>query len=214
MKARNDEPTDAHLDRLLGGKPDLGVSEREQVLERVLKRTAPIPSPVRSRWLLVRWALAMGVVVAIAVPVISQLDSDGREELTARGGGTPSRPSFSLSCLNDGRPGPCLRGSKLVFEVAPAGFRAFAAVAEGPEGSTIWYFPRSGQSTSVDVSTLGKRGVLSEAVVLDDSPGQYLVHGLFTHRALTREEIREVLGANSAMETAGGIRVMLRLEVR
>src|SRR5262245_12685440 len=125
--------SDAELDRLLGGKPDLSVTEREALLGAVLDRAQPRPRR-SARWLIGGFAAVAAVALAAVVVV-----PDPQPDLTPRGGAIT--PSLTLSCLVDGRVAPCARGAKLVFELAPAGHSAFAAVAEAPDGSTLWLFP-------------------------------------------------------------------------
>jgi hypothetical protein len=181
-------PSDAQLDRLLGNRPSFGVTERESVLARVLEASAE-PSYRRApAWW---WLLRAGATAAAAVALVFALSPRRAEdEFAARGAAL--RPSFSLSCLVDGQPGPCRRGSKLVFELRPERFESFAAVAEGPDGTTLWLFPSGAENASADVTHLGSRGVLEEAVTLDVA-GEYVVYGLFSHERLDRDSIRRAL---------------------
>lgn len=188
MNKTTSRTSDAQLDRLLGNRPSFGVTEREAVLSRVLEASA-VPSDRRApAWW---WLLGAGSTAAVAVALVFALSPRRAEdEFAARG--TALRPSFSLSCLVDGQPGPCRRGSRLVFELRPGHFESFAAVAEGPDGTTLWLFPSGTEEASVDVTHLGSRGVLGQAVTLD-VPGEYVIYGLFTHERLSRDSIRRAL---------------------
>ena len=158
------------------------------MLSRVLEATTERSTRLAPAW---RWLLGTGAAAAVAVALVFALPSRrAADELTARG--AASRPSFSLSCLVDGQPGPCRRGSKLVFELRPERFESFAAVAEGPDGTTLWLFPSGAEKASADVTHLGSRGVLGEAVTLDVA-GEYVVYGLFSHERLDRDSIRRAL---------------------
>ncbi len=60
---------DEQLDRLLGARPDLGVSERERVESQVLERTAQFDraeAPQRG-W---RWLTKVGGLVALATALL------------------------------------------------------------------------------------------------------------------------------------------------
>lgn len=196
-------PTDEQLDRLLGGRAHLGVSEREQVLERVLARSAASPPRRVSRpWL---WAVGLAAASVIAIVVWKPAEPD----LVARG--QPTRPSLTLSCLVDGQVAPCARGAKLAFQVTPGSYSSFAAIAEAPDGTTLWLYPSTEPGRSVDLTGLGASGVIPEAVVLDGPPGEYVVTGLFTTRPLTRTELRE---AFAHPEASGAATVTRRVEAR
>lgn len=183
-----DDPTDAQLDRLLGDSPELGVSEREAMLESILTRTTV--SPPLSAFGRLRWLVAGTALVVFPALYFAVLRGEG-EQLVARG--AAFRPSFSMSCIVEGRAAPCQRGGKLVFLVAPAGFEAFAAIARTPDGTTLWLFPSAVDASSVDVRRLGSGGALDEAVLLDGQPGAYVVQGIFSHAPLSRDAVRAAL---------------------
>ncbi len=181
----NRDPSDDRLDRLLGGSPDLGVSEQEAILDEVLAKTAGAPA---RRW--VRWLVPLAAVTA-ALLVVLLVRSRSPEEWTARGGSLA--PSVELSCLVEGRAAPCERGAKLVFTLTPRGASAFAAIAEAPDGETIWLVPGGRDATSAELSSLSAGGVLDRAAVLDGPRGHYTVHAVFSKRPLTRDELRAAL---------------------
>jgi hypothetical protein len=170
------------LDRLLGGRAHLSVTEREAMLEQVLQR-AP---GRRRRALTLGWVAAACATLAAVLVWVGPLRSD--DELTARGG--PLQPSFSVTCVADGRATQCRAGARLAFEVSPRGFAAFAAVAEAPDGTTVWLFPSHGATHSVELRGDGGTVTLPEAVELDGPPGDYTIHALFSQRPLSRDELR------------------------
>jgi hypothetical protein len=182
-------PTDEALDRLLGNRPALGLTEREAVRSRVLSSTSVSPArPAPWRWLAVGAAsLAAAGVVLLIVRGPGRVD----DELTARG--APPRPHFSVSCLVEGHPAPCRPGAKLVFALEPRGFEAFAAVAEAPDGTTVWLFPARDGETAADATRLLPGGLLDQVVTLDGPPGGYVVYGVFSHRRLDRDDVRRAL---------------------
>lgn len=178
--------TSSEIDRLLGGRAHLSVTEREAMLERVLENHAP--ERPRARWLL-RWGVALAALVVATVYVgRSSLEVD----LVARG--ATLRPSFTVACVTEGQAGRCQRGAKLAFAVSPRGYRAFAAVAEAPDGTTLWLYPSEEQGRSVALSSPdGGPITLENAVLMDGPAGAYVIHALFSPRALVREEIRSAL---------------------
>lgn len=175
----SEQPSDAQLDRLLGGSPDLGVGEKEAILTEVLARTAA-PVPVWKRPL--SW-LALAGTVAAAVLVVVLTRPPPEDEFTPRG--TPLASSFTASCVS----GACKPGDKLALSVEPRDRGSLALVAETPDGTTVWVFPRTSEGVSLTVSA----GPLSDALVLDGPPGAWVLHAVFTARPLTREEVKSAL---------------------
>jgi hypothetical protein len=114
-------------------------------------------------------------------------------------------PSFQPSCLSlGGSPGPCVPGGRIVFRVEPAGYGAFSALAETPEGNTVWYFPGADRPDSVDLQNLPKTGVLGQVAVVpaDSVAGEYVLHGVFSRVPLGKDEIREALSTGRPDATA------------
>lgn len=182
---KHTEPTDDRLDRLLGDSRELGVTEREDMLAAVLERTAP----ARPRFL--PW-LALAAATALATVIVVLVRQPIDDELTPRGNKLAA--SFTLSCLVNGAAAPCEVGAKLAFGVAPRGYRSFAAVAEAPDGTTVWLFPHS-----IDVSALGPGGVIEEAVLIDGPRGTWVVHGVFGPRPFSRDELRAAIADPTAL---------------
>jgi hypothetical protein len=184
--------SDAKIDRILGGKDRLAVTEKEAILEQVLGRTLPAPARARP-FFLPAWAWgALGLL--LLSPVVYLIARPAAPEFTARGGS--SGPGFSISCLQaDGQVAACAQGGRMVFKLAPSGFMAFAAVAEAPDGTTLWYFPGGERTHGLDLHALVSSGLLQEAIEIGDDhpPGEYVVHGLFSATPLSRDEVREAL---------------------
>ena len=179
------KPEDEELERLLGGKRWLGVSRRDAVLEQVLARTSPRPK-VRL------WAaLAAGLGVAATAVLLMLFRPTPEPEFATRG--STLRPSFTFSCVEDGHPAPCTRGASVVFDVRPAGFGAFGAVMETPDGATVWIFPSGARSESIDLHALGEHGVLPEGLKLEGPAGGYVIHAVFSQAPLNKDALRRAL---------------------
>lgn len=182
---------DSQLDRLLGDKPDLGVSEREAIEEKLFAKldlqAGSAPAPSRWRWL---WAVgAVGAASLAAVLLMRQ--PPPTEELTPRG--APAlKPSFAAACIANQEVVPCARGTKLAFELTPQGYPYFAAVIEAPNGKTLWAYPRGDDGFSLDLRNAAN-GIVNDALLLDGPPGTYVVHGLFSREPLNKRGVREAM---------------------
>jgi len=179
------------LDRLLSDCRRLSVTEKEEILERVLDATA---QPAPRAWGALRWALVASPVVLLLVPAFWFSSRSVDAEFTARGGSFVA-PTFHALCLDEsGGESPCRAGHRLVFRTAAAPpFNAFAAFALSPAGETLWYFPGSGHPTSVPIAA--GEGVIDTAIAIDAShpPGRYEVFGVFSEVPLTKEAIRQAV---------------------
>jgi hypothetical protein len=183
--------SDAELDRILAGRNQLGVTEKEEILARVLQTTSP---PRRTRpFVLPAWAWGATAVVLLA-PALFFLAHRPISEFAARGG--EAVPSFVVSCLSpEGRGSACAPGGKMVFQIDPGPFRAFAAIAEAPDGTTLWYFPGGDRAFGIDLTGLKPNGLLEEAISIGSAgpAGEYVIHGLFSERPLSKNEVRDAI---------------------
>jgi hypothetical protein len=188
--------TDAQLDRLLAGRDQLSVREKEQALERVLARTARhTPGAAMLPRMIPRWGFAFAGLALLVPVVLFFARSRWQGELTARGGGALA-PTFEVSCLSgSGETASCTRGDRMVFWISPGRFRAFAALALAPDGKTLWYFPNDESATSVDLAGSKWPGMLGRAAVIDGShvPGSYSLYGVFSSEPLSKEQIRRAI---------------------
>jgi hypothetical protein len=146
-------------------------------------------APKRRRWR-VSAILAALVVLVFAVVAYVTLWAI-RVTLLSR-----ERPSFSASCLSlGGGPGPCVPGGRIVFHLKPAGFDSFSALAETPEGRTVWFFPGDDRPTSISLSGLPASGTPREVAVIpgDSTAGEYVLRGVFSRAPLEKDAVREAL---------------------
>ena len=181
--------TDSQLDRLLGGKPDLGVSEREAIEEKLFEKLGPQTAAAPSRW---RWLWAVGSVGAVTLAAFMLMPrAETIEELTPRGTAVV-KPSFAVACIANQEEVPCARGTKLAFELTPQGYPFFSAVIEAPNGKTLWAYPRGDDGLSLDLRTAAN-GIVSDALLLDGPPGTYVVHGLFSNQPLNKGGVRQAM---------------------
>ena len=201
MKKRPTKTDDRYeAARLLSGRDRLSVLEKEDILDGVLARgTLKVPSRATSFFKARRVVAALALGGATAVTLF--LVTSGRysvDELTSRGATLKSTPSFKVACAE----GDCHQGDKLLFQLenaAPALY--FAAYAQRDDGVVLWYFPGESHATSVPVSMTTAGGILAEAVVLgpEHRPGAYRVVGIFSPQALSKNAIKNALGAEPAL---------------
>jgi len=183
--------------RLLSGQDRLSIIEKEQILQAVLQA-----KPVGERSL--PWGLTMRLGAATAglllvVWMAWFIADPAPGAFTSRG--TSDRGSFALACLGQGSGLHCQRGDRLLFRVSPpAGKPFFSAIANRPDGVTLWYFPSDeGQSVPIDQNNF--QGVLSVGVAMgeDHLHGRIEVLGLFSAMPLNKAQIRaRVLSAPAA----------------
>jgi len=180
------------IPRLLAGRDRLSRPEKEEILEAVLAGVAPARS---TRWW---WLTAPAVVAAAAVTLLVAApwrESGPRDELAARGGGTPSA-ALKLHCAE-----ACTTGAKLLFDLdGTSGYRYFAAFARRGDGVVLWYFPDTPEGTSVDLDAAKTSGVLDRSIVLggEHTPGRYQIYGVFSQAPLTRAQLHEAFTGDSA----------------
>lgn len=166
------------IPRLLAGRDRLSRLEKEEILEKVLSRSAPR----RTRWW---WAALPAVALAAVVFVIALPGSHKESEFTARGGGKPIA-AFTPSCS------PCTPGGTLLFDTHGTTYRYFAAFARRSDGTVLWYFPAEA-GASLDLGNQPTHGVLDRGIAIgpEHTPGTYRVYGVFSDQPLTRAQIRE-----------------------
>lgn len=176
---------DRQLGRLLAGRDEPSILEKEEVLRTVLARSR---RRKRTRWSFgVLGAIGAAAAWALVVPT---------DEFTPRGDATRS-VDFSVRC-GSSPPGRCKLGEVLQFEVGSgAGHRFFAAFARDGRGRVVWYYPAPGdrslslgENTGTDAPEL-----LQYAVELGDPHGEgtYTVVGLFSGHPLTRDQLKAAL---------------------
>lgn len=199
------ELNESRLARLLSGRDQPSVIEKEALFERIRRRTAP-----RRRLRFVKWTafVLASSSAAIAAIGIGLIDRSG-SEFTARGGRIPSS-SFTLACVDQKGPSPCRQNSKLSFRLEPADdSEYFAAFARRSDQTIIWYYPDR-DSRSPSIATQTERRFLKEGIRLgpEHPPGRYSIYGVFSKKPLTRREIRAALG--DALVGDGAVQVVRR----
>jgi hypothetical protein len=197
------------LGRLLSGRNEPSVLEKEAALELVL---AQVGAPPR-RWPwgarvaaagLPAFAAALAVVLVFFVGSPSG-DIASEDGFQARGDGTnASVASFALRCVNEdpaaaSRPDDveCRQGTVLGFSASPpTGKTHFAAFAQRSDGAVLWYFPEAGGQSASLKAEGGAKAVLPRGVPLgaEHPPGSYEVYGVFSSTPLSRERLRKILG--------------------
>ncbi len=210
-----------HLARLLSGRNEPSVLEKEALFERIVSGNQARAGIWRS------WGLPLGLVTSVAGALVAVLVvlrparralSDEVSAFESRGAATQG-PSVRLACVDEAQEVECSLGKTLIFEVArlPAGSRYFAAFArrsgDGDGGAAmLWYFPTAqGRSEAIDE----RHSVLSQAVRLGPphTPGDYDVYTVFTTSPRTRAELKAALG--EALAPKDGMVVVKRhIELR
>jgi hypothetical protein len=180
------------IPRLLSGRNRLSRPEKDEILANVLGEVTP-GRRVRGRHG-VLLALAGAVGILVLVPLAMRGGPDGARDAAFSARGISSAAAgFELVCP-DGRPGICLQGDTLLFDLSgSAGHDYFAAFARHQDGTVIWYFPESPDGKSLELARSLSEGVLRRGVAVGDEhqPGRYRVHGIFSDTALTRDDIKE-----------------------
>ncbi len=168
------EPTDAELARLLSGRVGPSVQDKERIFEAVFKQI----TPPRRTWQIFAGVLATAAALTLGVFAAS---SPPQPEFGVRGSATEN---VGLRCVQGGQPSDCRSGSTLTFQLTVDDKPFFAAFARTSDGSVIWYLPSIGARSARDVG--GQGFVLGAAEPLE-------VFGLFTDRAMTRDELKQEL---------------------
>lgn len=184
---------DRDLARLLSGRREPSVLEKEEVFARVLDQLEPRARPRRVRWAI---AAALTVAAAAAALLLRVQLQEGGEQFAARGG-QARKPALRALCVETGQQGACPAHGTLAFELEPQGYGYAALFARAEDGSLTWYFPRAdGQSLSLH----GARGLpLRQGVRLGDSqpPGRYELVLVLSRAPLARAEVKARLAGGS-----------------
>ncbi|MCB9555563.1 MAG: hypothetical protein H6707_05615 [Deltaproteobacteria bacterium] len=206
-------------EQLLSQRSDrLPVSRKERVFERVIARQAP----ARSQTNLLRWFAwsATAALVALTIPLfLLSRQPLSPSPFSARGATTASSPAMWLGCgvasaAASGVP-RCRHGARLVFRLDGVAQRShFAAVAEGPRGTTFWYFPADATQRSLQLSGAGEL-IVPRAVVIgkDHPPGRYTVYGVLSSRPLSQDDVRSALGDTQGASRSAFTIISRKLEV-
>lgn len=176
---------DRDLARLLSGRAEPSVLEKEAMLDRILTEVEPQRRSRRLRWL---WA-APALAAAALWLLIPRFALD---EFAARGP-NPPLASFHVICLETGAVGTCPSGGTLAFEVDPRARGFIAVLARATDGRVIWYLPPAdGKSWPLREA---REGVLRHGIKLGSAQpvGRYEVIALLSERPLDRAEIRREL---------------------
>ena len=183
---------DPQLNRLLAGRDELTQADKDEVLDQVFAKLPAEPAARRpglfAPWM--RWALAGLGLVLLAPAGYLILAKSARDEFKARGP-ADANPGFAVFCAADMAEGRCARGGKLLFRVEPRGARHFAALSLDEGGAVVWLF------TDAPLDALGADGLLGVGVPLgpEHAAGRHEVVGVFSDRALSKDEIRALLEA-------------------
>lgn len=179
---------DEQLARLLSGRNEPSVLQKEREFEQVMRDVGPGGVQRRGR---VVAGLATAAAAAALLWTMTPLDSAPPEDQwTVRGATDQGR--FEIHCKGAGP--RCQAGATLLFEVHPSDDAPhFAAFAQRDDGTVIWYMPSpEGRSPAVDTQT----PLLPTGIVLgpEHPPGVYTVYGAFSAGGLTRQELKHHLG--------------------
>ena len=187
------------LGRLLAGRNESSVLEKEAALDRMLDLVDP-PQNNNLRWLSAAVpALAVAASIAFLMKAEAPLmpTAPGTEREFVSRGSLTSSISFRCLTADEQAPSECVPGALLAFgpTLAP-GKPYFAAFAVRDDGSLIWYFPAAGEVSITLKPAADGVAVVPRAVPLgsEHPTGQYEVYGVFMERPLTREDIQQALG--------------------
>jgi len=175
---------DRDLARLLSGRPEPSVLEKEEVLERVLREVAPRRSPRRALW-----GLAAAAVAAAALGLLALVRlQDDPEQFAARGG--EAQPSLRVVCVETGQLGSCPARGTLAFELDPQRYGYAALFARDAAGAITWYFPAAEEQSLAVNDARGQP--LRQGIRLGDSqpPGRYELVLVLSNAPLRRAEVK------------------------
>jgi hypothetical protein len=186
---------DAQIDELLAGG-HLGGPQHDQILRRVLDRTA---SPPRRRWASRLFVPGLVLVSALGVwLILVRPADDGR--FSPRGFGAGLAAVVDIGCGPSGAR-VCRAGDTLLFKVNAAVMSGYlGAYAEradaspsAPSPERIWYFPTTGGTTPA-IAHGGGTIVLSEGIRIgaEHRPGKYRITVWIANRPVRRPEIDEL----------------------
>jgi hypothetical protein len=186
---------DVRLDDLLA-RGSLGGPQYDQILQRVLERTARDGRPRVRRW--IRWAVVPGGAFAAAFAVWLAVGQSERGGFAPKGGlaSLPAGGALEISCAPSGSR-ICRLGSTLMVTANTAlvsGYlTAYAERAGDPAHGRIWYFP-----TASGAAPLVQPGdgtvVVPEGIRIgpEHGPGTYRVTLLVSSRPLDRAAVDSV----------------------
>jgi hypothetical protein len=189
---------EGRVDELLAAGT-LGGPEYDEILRRVLEKTAPA---TRRRWIRRVVGTTVVVIPALAVSLVVLLP---RALAPTPKGALGASASIALSCSSSGA-GVCRPGDTLMFSVnaavASGFFGAYAERVGDPTHAKIWYFPTAAAEGPRVVSGVGTI-VLQDGVRLgpEHRPGDYRVTVWLSERLLTRAELDTVPTAPTAVAT-------------
>jgi hypothetical protein len=219
MSVRN-RITDRELARLLSGRDEPSVLEKEALFERIMTRVAPVRQAKRWPWLGPSLAAAGAAAALVAVLVVRSDrggEAEGSGEFLPRGNlghSTAGHGGFELACVADGQPSSCQVGAKLTFWVSATPQTShFASFGRRQDGAIVWYVPDPG-GRSARVARATSPVLLDTAFVLDEThgAGTITVFGVFSAEPLSRAEIKSALGPD--LRGDGSVSVVVRtLEV-
>lgn len=197
--------TEPNLARLLSGRDEPSVLEKEAALQRVLAQV----SPKSRRWpwdVRVGWAAALpalGAAAAAVAMVFYMGDSSQESGNEFQSRGTDASASLSIRCVSAGAAtavsadAGCARGTVMGFAASPPADKPyFAAFSQRSDGTVLWYLPSPGETS--EPLTPGDDGVAvvprGVPVGGEHSAGTYEVFGVFSSSPLSRAQLREILG--------------------
>lgn len=207
--------SDPELARLLSGKNEPSVLEKEAALESILAAVEAGPQRAdlaeRSRLFVKRWWLMMAAPAVAAAALlltllpktesVSPRHQGGAPEWAARGGAVPA--ALKLRCVPPSGAGsihapPCQTNELLTLRVnPPPGKPYFAAIAIGSDDQLLWYLPAPGGKSERLIPDPSGMATASRAIPMSTHPRgnrQYRVHGVFSEAPLTRQALRTALG--------------------
>jgi hypothetical protein len=181
---------DVQLDELLA-RGSLGGPKYDEILQRVLDRTATDVHPRRKRWL--TWTLVPGGALAAVCAAWLVCVAPAHRGFVAKGAGETATGALDVGCGPSGGR-VCRTGSTLMVTVntalASGYLGAYAERSGDPSHARIWYFPTASGSTPV-VPPGDRTVVVPEGIQIgpEHPPGNYRVTVWVSSRPLGRSEV-------------------------
>jgi hypothetical protein len=188
------------LDRILSNNPDISVQEKRSILGQVVQSTK---ENAHSHRLARFWLPIMSASLAALVAMVLWFSAPEQSaEFVAKGENqTPTSNSFKLACAAgdikplDFKKNPqCRINDSLYFKIESSSkLDYFSAAALGPEGLLVWYFPAE-NTTSLAISS---QGLAEKSIVIGSEhvKGSYRLLGIFSKKALNKEQLRKQIEA-------------------
>ena len=199
-----DDPT---LGRLLSGRNEPSILEKEAALERLLAEVEARPD--RKRKTIGLLIPALGLAAALALVVLPRFPRD----TTTPGFMSRGLPqaTLELRCLNPSSQErtDCAPGTVLAFSATPPkDHQYFSAFSLREDDALLWYFPEQ-ESVAPDLLR-GSDGPLSQGILIgaDHPPGRYELVAVFSSEPLSRRALRDALGPK--LEGRAGVHVIRR----